>query len=53
MNRSTPSLLKPNLFLTTLLGSVILASCGAAPSEMPQSSAPVPAAKEASAARQK
>jgi archaellum component FlaC len=51
MNRSTPSLLKPNLFLTTLLGSVILASCGAPPSEMaqmPQSSAPVPAAKEAS-----
>jgi hypothetical protein len=48
MNRSTPSLLKPNLFLTTLLGSVILASCGAPPSEMPQSSALVPAAKEAS-----
>lgn len=48
MNRSTPSLLKPNLFLTTLLGSIILASCGAPPSEMPQSSALVPAAKEAS-----
>ena len=48
MNHSTPSVLKPNVFLTTLLGSIILTSCGAPPSEMAQSSAPAPAAGNAS-----
>ena len=48
MNHSTPSLLKPNLFLTTLLGSIILTSCGAPPPEMAKSSAPAPAVGEAS-----
>lgn len=52
MNYSTFSVIKPNLFLTTLLGSVILASCGAPPPEMAQSSAPVPATQEASVTKE-
>lgn len=48
MNRSTPSCLKPNVFLTSLLGSILLVSCGA-PNEAQLSksgSAPAPAAND-------
>ncbi len=52
MNYSTHSFLKPNLFLSTLLGSLLLASCGASRnaellSQQPQSSAPSSAAAPA------
>jgi len=43
MNHSSHLLLKPNLFLTTLVGSFILASCGAPPPNMAKSNAPVAA----------